>query len=354
MKHGFIKTAAVTPKIRVADPEYNGKEMIRLMKEAAGKGAKIIVFPELCITGYTCGDLFLQETLLRGAREALFAVAEASADLDALIFVGLPWVKEGKLYNVAAALNRGEIIGMVPKTCLPNYGEFYELRYFVPGNEEPDFLWLEQDKKKGDYIPFGTNQIFTCEDMPGLGVAAEICEDVWVPEPPSTRHAMAGATVVVNCSASDETTGKGEYREALIGGQSGRLVCGYIYANAGEGESTQDLVFGGHSLIAENGRILSRALRFRNGIIYGDLDLGRILSERRRMTTFYSRSSEKRYSEIGFRLKKEDTSLERRFSPRPFVPDGREDRERRCEEILSIQVQGLKKRLEHKIGRAHV
>lgn len=343
MKHGFIKTAAATPKLRVADPEYNGTEIICMMGEAAGKGAKLIVFPELCITGYTCGDLFLQEPLLRGAREALFDIADASAKLDALIFVGLPWEKEGKLYNVAAALSRGKILGMVPKSCLPNYGEFYELRHFVPGNRETDFVWLEREN---DYIPFGTNQIFTCEEMPGLAVAAEICEDVWVPEPPSTRHALAGATVIVNCSASDETTGKGEYREALISGQSARLVCGYVYANAGEGESTQDLVFGGHSLIAENGRILSRAVRFQNGIIYGDLDAARLLGERRRMTTFFAKSDEK-YSEVGFHLKAEETRLERCISPRPFVPEGNLDRERRCEEILSIQVQGLKKRLEH-------
>lgn len=346
MRHGFVKMAAVTPKVQVADPKYNGAEIIRLMREAAGKGAKVIVFPELCITGYTCGDLFLQDSLLQGAREALFQIAEASADLDALIFAGLPWEKEGKLYNVAAAISRGEILGMVPKTCLPNYGEFYELRHFVPGNRETDFVWMGRGKEGEDYVPFGTNQIFICEELQGLAIAAEICEDVWVPEPPSVRHALTGATVIVNCSASDETTGKGEYREALIAGQSARLVCGYVYANAGDGESTQDLVFGGHSLIAENGTVLSRADRFKNGILYGDLDVARLSGERRRMTTFFAKSDET-YTEVGFHLNMEETVLERRISSRPFVPDGRQNRERRCEEILAIQAQGLKKRLEH-------
>ncbi|MCI8418699.1 MAG: NAD(+) synthase [Lachnospiraceae bacterium] len=347
MKHGFIKTAAITPCIRVADPEYNAGEIIRLMEEAAGKGAKLIVFPELCITGYTCGDLFLQEILLGSAREQLYRIVDASRDLDALIFVGLPWSKEGKLYNVAAAVSRGEILGMVPKTYLPNYGEFYELRHFVPGERAAEFVWVSRGAGgKGDYIPFGTDLLFTCEDMPDLVVAAEICEDVWVPEPPSIRHALTGATVIVNCSASDETTGKDVYREALIRGQSARLVCGYIYANAGEGESTQDLVFGGHSLIAENGILLSRAARFQNQIVYGDLDVARLAGERRRMNTFFVRP-DTMYTEIGFHLDREETRLERRVDAHPFVPDSREDRNRRCEEILAIQALGLKKRLEH-------
>ena len=234
----------------------------------------------------------------------------------------------------------------MPKTCLPNYGEFYELRHFARGNKEADDVWVDLGDGEGDYIPFGTKLLFTCESLPGLAVAAEICEDVWVPDPPSIRHALAGATVIVNCSASDETTGKDGYREALISGQSARLVCGYIYANAGEGESSQDLVFGGHNLIAENGKILSRSARFKNETIYADLDIERIVGERRRMTTFFSKSDEV-YTEIGFRLKREDTRLERLIDPAPFVPDDSQDRQRRCEEIFAIQYMGLKKRLEH-------
>ena len=346
MRHGFIKTAAVTPKVQVADPEANAQEIIRLAAEAAGNGAKLIVFPELCITGYTCGDLFLQELLLRRAKEELFRIIRETAQLDALIFAGLPWEKDGKLYNVAAAFQGGRLLGLVPKTCLPNYGEFYELRHFARGNKEADDVWVDLGDGEGDYIPFGTKLLFTCESLPGLAVAAEICEDVWVPDPPSIRHALAGATVIVNCSASDETTGKDGYREALISGQSARLVCGYIYANAGEGESSQDLVFGGHNLIAENGKILSRSARFKNETIYADLDIERIVGERRRMTTFFSKSDEV-YTEISFRLKREDTRLERLIDPAPFVPDDSQDRQRRCEEIFAIQYMGLKKRLEH-------
>ena len=353
MIHGFIKTAAVTPKVQVADPEGNAREIIRLAKEAAGNGAKIIVFPELCITGYTCGDLFLQELLLESAKEALLQIIRETRELDALIFAGLPWEKEGKLYNVAAVFQGGKLLGLVPKTCIPNYGEFYELRHFARGNQEADAVWTDSGDGERDYIPFGTRLLFTCEEMPGLAVAAEICEDVWVPDPPSIHHALAGATVIVNCSASDETTGKDAYREALISGQSARLVCGYIYANAGEGESSQDLVFGGHNLIAENGKILSRSARFKNETIYADLDIARIVGERRRMTTFFSRTDAV-YTEIGFHLNKEETKLSRFIDPAPFVPDDSQDRQKRCEEIFAIQYMGLKKRLEHTCSRTAV
>lgn len=353
MIHGFIKTAAVTPKVQVADPEGNAREIIRLAKEAAGNGAKIIVFPELCITGYTCGDLFLQELLLESAKEALLQIIRETRELDALIFAGLPWEKEGKLYNVAAVFQGGKLLGLVPKTCIPNYGEFYELRHFARGNQEADAVWTDSGDGERDYIPFGTRLLFTCEEMPGLSVAAEICEDVWVPDPPSIHHALAGATVIVNCSASDETTGKDAYREALISGQSARLVCGYIYANAGEGESSQDLVFGGHNLIAENGKILSRSARFKNETIYADLDIARIVGERRRMTTFFSRTDAV-YTEIGFHLNKEETKLSRFIDPAPFVPDDSQDRQKRCEEIFAIQYMGLKKRLEHTCSRTAV
>mgnify|MGYP005753801291 FL=1 len=353
MIHGFIKTAAVTPKVQVADPEGNAREIIRLAKEAAGNGAKIIAFPELCITGYTCGDLFLQELLLESAKEALLQIIRETRELDALIFAGLPWEKEGKLYNVAAVFQGGKLLGLVPKTCIPNYGEFYELRHFARGNQEADAVWTDSGDGERDYIPFGTRLLFTCEEMPGLAVAAEICEDVWVPDPPSIHHALAGATVIVNCSASDETTGKDAYREALISGQSARLVCGYIYANAGEGESSQDLVFGGHNLIAENGKILSRSARFKNETIYADLDIARIVGERRRMTTFFSRTDAV-YTEIGFHLNKEETKLSRFIDPAPFVPDDSQDRQKRCEEIFAIQYMGLKKRLEHTCSRTAV
>lgn len=237
MKDGFLRTAAATPKIRVADPQYNAKQIIELMEQGESRGVKVMVFPELCLTGYTCSDLFLQASLLESVKRELKHIVEASKKLHMIAFVGLPWEHEGKLYNAAAAISGGRILGLVPKKNLPNYSEFYELRHFCPGQET--VRWIKID---GERVPFGMNLLFSCEDIPGLVLAAEICEDVWVPCPPSISHAMAGATVIANCSASDETTGKDAYRRSLICGQSARLVCGYIYANAGEGESTQDLV----------------------------------------------------------------------------------------------------------------
>ena len=341
MRDGFIKVGAATPKVRVADPAYNREQLVKAAREAAGRGVKLLVFPELSMTAYTCGDLFGQEILVRAAREELARFAAETEALDMLMFVGLPWAQDGKLYNVAAAVKGGRVLGLVPKLNLPNYGEFYEARNFEPGCEDViDADW------EGGKIPMGSRLLFVCREMPALQVAAEICEDLWVACPPSTEHAQAGATVIVNCSASDETTGKSAYRRELVGGQSARLVCGYIYANAGDGESSQDLVFGGHDIIAEDGRILAESPRFETGLWTADLDLGRLEGERRRMSTFRIRGRE-RYCPVEFSLKMEETRLERSFDPAPFVPHDAADRERRCEEILSIQAMGLRKRLEH-------
>ena len=341
MRDGFIKVGAATPKVRVADPAYNREQLVKAAREAAGRGVKLLVFPELSMTAYTCGDLFGQEILVRAAWEELARFAAETEALDMLMFVGLPWAQDGKLYNVAAAVKGGRVLGLVPKLNLPNYGEFYEARNFEPGCEDViDADW------EGGKIPMGSRLLFVCREMPALQVAAEICEDLWVACPPSTEHAQAGATVIVNCSASDETTGKSAYRRELVGGQSARLVCGYIYANAGDGESSQDLVFGGHDIIAEDGRILAESPRFETGLWTADLDLGRLEGERRRMSTFRIRGRE-RYCPVEFSLKMEETRLERSFDPAPFVPHDAADRERRCEEILSIQAMGLRKRLEH-------
>lgn len=341
MNDGFIKTAAVTPKIKVADCIHNAAQICKHIDEAVEHGAKMIVFPELCITGYTCEDLFWQETLIKEAKHALYQIVFHTHEKDALIFVGLPWEKDGKLYNVAAAISNGKLLGLVPKKHLPNYAEFYEARHFAKGQEKVDWISLE-----GVPVPFGMNQLFVCKEMEGLTVAAEICEDLWAPNPPSIRHALAGASVIVNLSASDETTGKDNYRRALVGGQSARLVCGYIYANAGEGESTTDLVFGGQNLIAENGSILSESVRFANETIYADIDVRRLRTERRRMSTFEIEGTEE-YEKIPFHLELEETVLNRKFEMLPFVPADAADRESRCEEILTIQALGLKKRLEH-------
>lgn len=342
MRHGFVKVAAVTPKIKVADPVYNGEEMIRLIAEATDQGAKIIVFPELCISGYTCNDLFHQDLLLASCREQLVQIAESTSSSDALVFVGLPLEKDGKLYNVAAALHRGEVLAFIPKTFIPNYAEFYEARYFTPGNHRPEFVSFGDDE-----IPFGTGILFqNGESLPGLVLAAELCEDVWAPNPPSTAHALAGATVLVNLSASDEVVGKETYRRELVSATSARLVAGYIYASAGEGESTQDLVFGGHNLIAENGILLAQSGRFRPEMIFGELDIRRILNERRKMNT-YGPADKQNYITVSFDLDEEETKLTRRFDATPFVPSSVFLRNERCEEILMIQSMGLKKRYEH-------
>ena len=341
MKDGFIKVAAATPKLKVADCSYNTAKICMMIDEAYEQGAKILVFPELCLTGYTCGDLFWQERLLEEAKHELRHVIFHTQGRQMLVFVGLPWEKDGKLYNVAAAICDGRLLGLVPKRFLPNYNEFYEMRHFASGNEKVDWVELE-----GVPVPFGMNQLFCCRELEGLTVAAELCEDLWAPVPPSTAHALAGANVIVNLSASDEVTGKNLYRESLIAGQSARLLCGYIYASAGPCESTQDLVFGGHNLLAENGHILAQSPRFTTGIVYGEFDISRLRAERRRMTTFEPTGVEN-YEKIRFRLNPEETLLGRKFDPAPFVPSGKEDREKRCEEILMIQALGLKKRLEH-------
>ena len=341
MEQGFIKVAAVTPKIKVADPIYNAESICECLQEAYEKGAKIIVLPELCLTGYTCGDLFSQELLLTEAKKALAVVAEATSDRDALVFVGLPVERDGKLYNVAAVLQNGGILGMVPKANIPSYAEFYEGRHFAEGNAEPVSFWFD-----GEEIPFGTNILFSCTNVPELVIGAEICEDLWVATSPATNHALMGATVIANLSASGETVGKDEYREMLVKSSSARLLCGYIYASAGEGESTQDLVFGGHNLIAENGTVLAQSKRFMWETIYADIDVKKMLSERRRMGNF-GKVSDTNYVEVSFMLSIEETTLSRTFAPMPFVPSDEETRRRRCEEILSIQSMGLKKRYEH-------
>ena len=245
MLDGFVKVAAATPKIRVADCEYNADAIIALMNEAREKGVNILVFPELCVTGYTCHDLFYQQTLLDGAKAALMRIVKASEGSDMPVTVGLPMVFEQKLYNCAVVFQNGKALGFVPKKFLPNYNEFYEARQFTPAESG----LCGAISFNGESVPFG-DIIFDCEDIPGLSFGVELCEDLWAAEPPSIKLARAGATIIANLSASNETIGKDDYRRELVKGQSARLLCGYVYASAGDGESTQDLVFGGHRMIA--------------------------------------------------------------------------------------------------------
>lgn len=348
MRDGFIRVSAVTPKIQVADPAFNRAAITDCLREAWRQEVKICVFPELCLTAYSCGDLFLQKTLLSSAKQELKKLTEETRGHDTLTFVGLPWEHEGKLYNVAACIQDGSLLGLVVKSFLPNYSEFYEARHFTPAPEQTVFTDFY-----GESVPMGSKLLFCCKEYPDLVVAGELCEDLWVPDPPSTAHALTGATVIVNCSASNELAGKGSYREMLIRAQSSRLLCAYIYANAGDGESTQDLVFSGHNMIAENGTLLAETARFCPGTITTDIDVERMQAERRKTTTFVHRTSAE-YLRINFSLDTASGTLLRAVDPSPFVPADASEWTQRCEEILFIQALGLKKRLEHVKGNTVV
>ena len=340
-RDGFIRVAASTPEVKVADVEFNREQVCKGILEGRDRGARIMVFPELVLTGYTCGELFIQKPLLTKVKSELKKLVEFTKGSDMLIFVGLPWEYNNKLYNTAAAIQDGKLLGLVPKRWIPNYSEFYEMRHFNPGWADAVLVPWEDTM-----VPMGSKILFSCTNMENLVVGAEICEDVWVLNPPSIGHASAGATVIVNCSASSEVTGKSDYRRSLISGQSARLLCAYIYANAGEGESSQDLVFGGQNIIAENGNILAESERFVNGTIFADVDLERLECERRRMTTYQTEGRES-YTFVEFTLQESHETLERAIDPSPFVPHDAAGRNKRCEEILSIQAMGLKKRLKH-------
>ena len=349
MRDGFIKVAAGTPKIRVADCRYNAEQIFTMMREADKQGVKVLCLPELCLTGYTCGDLFLQDTLLCGAEEGLQTILEATRNLDMVTVLGLPvrckW--DNKLYNCAAVIQSGEILGLVPKTYLPNYGEFYEERWFASGAGVETSVDL-----CGETVDMDAAGLFACETVPNLVLGVEICEDLWATEPPSARLARGGATVILNLSASNELVGKSGYRRNLVVGQSGRLVCGYVYADAGEGESTTDLVFTGHNMIAENGALLAER-RFATGLTISEIDVDRLAYDRRRMTTFNGQRQADLWR-ASFSLPLEETRLTRAVSPAPFVPADAEDRAERCNEILKIAALGLKKRLEHTGARTAV
>ena len=349
MRDGFVKVAAGTPKIRVADCRYNAEQIFTLMREAAAQGVRVLCLPELCLTGYTCGDLFLQDTLLSGAEEGLSTILEATKNLDMVTALGMPVRFNNKLYNCAAVIHKGEVQCLLPKTHLPNYGEFYEKRWFSAW-EPGRFAGVRVGEV---YVPITDRQIFAFDGIPDLVLGVELCEDLWAPEPPSAALARSGATLILNLSASDETVGKAGYRRSLVTGQSARLVCGYVYADAGEGESTTDLVFTGHNLIAENGTLLAER-RFATGLTISEIDVARLAYERRRMTTFQPPAEQERCPSISLELEPSTTTLTSYVSPTPFVPEDAAGRAERCDEILKIAALGLKKRLEHTRAAAAV
>ena len=359
MAYGFIKAACVSPRMKVADCVFNAQEIVTEAERCAKNGASVIVFPELSITGYTCGDLFFQQSLLQTAQNQLCEIIKKTSALNALIFVGLPFARTEGIYNCAAAISSGRLLALYAKSYLPNYGEFYERRQFTPfqQNMETQFINFAGFEN----VPFGTDILLQEENNPSLTIACEICEDLWVPVPPSSRHVLAGATLIANLSAGNEIIGKAEYRRSLVKGQSARSICAYLYANAGKDESTQDMVFAGHNMIVENGSLLAESPLFSNQTVYADLDLERICQERRRTTSFGFSANNNLfnddYTQVLFNLSDsevtglaagaETDSFTRYVDPHPFVPNDKEKRSQRCLEVITLQYQGLAKRLRY-------
>ena len=358
MKDGFIKVAACTPEIQVADVDFNVDKIISQLEKCREEGVKVAVFPELCITGYTCQDLFFQNALLDKAMEGVVKIAKTTADSDMLVAVGVPVRANGKLYNCAAVIQDGEVRAFVPKTHLPNYNEFYEARHFAPYRGECAAIDLREYGQL-EFIPPMEQTVFVCEEIPELVVGFELCEDLWVADPVSNYLAKAGATLICNLSASDEVIGKDSYRRQLVSNQSARLVAGYIYCSAGDGESTQDMVFSGHNIIAENGSILAESRLFENGITISEIDFKKLAFERRKIST-YPASAEWDYSSKDsgfldkdnisrerFSLEMGETALTRIFAKTPFIPSNQAERNERCHLILQMQSHGLMKRIAH-------
>ncbi|MEE0560586.1 MAG: NAD(+) synthase [Ruminococcus sp.] len=358
MKDGFIKVAACTPEIQVADVDFNVDKIISQLEKCREESVKVAVFPELCITGYTCQDLFFQNALLDKAMDGVVKIAKTTADSDMLVAVGVPVRANGKLYNCAAVIQDGEVRAFVPKTHLPNYNEFYEARHFAPYRGECAAIDLREYGQL-EFIPPMEQTVFVCEEIPELVVGFELCEDLWVADPVSNYLAKAGATLICNLSASDEVIGKDSYRRQLVSNQSARLVAGYIYCSAGDGESTQDMVFSGHNIIAENGSILAESRLFENGITISEIDFKKLAFERRKIST-YPASAEWDYSskDSGFlnmeNISRErfsfeigETALTRKFAKTPFIPSNQAERNERCHLILQMQSHGLMKRIAH-------
>lgn len=348
--HGFIRVAAATIAGKVADCTHNVNEILNTIEVASDRHPHIMVFPELCITSYTCGDLFFQEQLLEEALLGLERIRQHSVTHPIAVIVGLPLMIEQRLYNCVAVVAMGRIVGITPKTYLPNYNEFYEQRWFASAST----LKTQKLRLFGFDIPVGTHLLYQNQHLEAFTFAVEICEDLWTPIPPSSHAALAGALVIVNPSASNDLVGKSDYRMSLISNQSARTVSAYVYASAGFGESTTDVVYGGHCLIYENGALLKENQRFSldTQTIFADVDIERLIADRRHLTTYFHHedgldASCQPYTKVLFDTKISDIKLHRYIDPHPFVPSNQHERERRCEEIFSIQTHGLAKRLLH-------
>ncbi len=343
MRDGFFRVAAATPAVRAAQVAGNLRSIKELIFQAAEEGCGLVCFPELAVTAYTCGDLFRDAALLAAAEQGLAQLLEDTKELDILCAVGVPVPWEGALYNCAALFHRGRLLGLPAKEHIPNYGEFYEARHFTPAPDPVTAAYC------GQKVPLGKGLLFPCENVPGLTVAAELCEDLWGAQPPSAALAQNGATVVLNASCSDEVIGKAEYRRDLVKMWSGHLLCAYVYADGGPGESTTDMVFAGHDLIAENGALLGESQLFTHGLTTADIDLERLVQERRRMNTWQDRR-DSAVVRVPFRYREEtlqNFQPRRKFSPAPFVPRDQEGLTSRCQLILTMQAQGLATRLSH-------
>lgn len=351
MKYGFVKTACASPRLKVADCNFNSEQIICAAKDAAKNGASVIVFPELSITGYTCGDLFFQRTLQNASEVQLKRIISETAKLDSVIFVGLPVPRAEGIYNCAAAIKGGELLALFAKSYLPNYGEFYERRHFTPFQQNMNTQFI--DFAGFEEVPFGTDILIQDEKDSAITIGCELCEDLWVPVPPSSRHILAGATIIANLSGGNEIIGKADYRRSLVKSHSARSLCVYLYANAGLDESTQDMVFAGHNLISENGTLLAESSLFSSETIYADIDVERLCQERRRTTSFGFSANNNTFNsnyvivQIKMNVEKAAGEFSRYVDPHPFVPSDKDKRTQRCLEVITLQAQGLAKRLRH-------
>ena len=340
MRDGFVKVAAISPDLKVGDCAYNAQRICEGISKAYDEGCKLVVFPELSVCGYTCGDLFMQSVLMSAAEDAVAKIRDHCAGKQIFAVVGAPVVAGGKLYNSAVAIYDGKILGVVPKRNVPSYSEFYEGRYFEKGERLDN---VDKTYYCGDEVEVCSKAVFRCLNMRDFCIGIEICEDMWIAGGPADALCAAGATVICNLSASDETVGKDEYRRLLVKTASGKCNCAYVYSDCGEGESTTDLVFSAHDMIAENGAILAESKPFEGGFAVSEIDVSKLAAERIKQNTTPSQP----LKEIGFFLALSETGLTRNIEKLPFVPQGDADRTARCERVFSIQAHGLAKRMKH-------